>query len=113
MTPPRFYGSDPTGAVAARWLNYRWPVALWQAVLAQAITDIVEGPDAAEVRAMKLPSSRHEDDYRCAILDAATLWMWSDDDALYTFVWVCEQLNLDPDYIRRLTTARVFARADA
>ena len=87
-----------TSAVATEhYLGIRWPRAVWQAVLEQAITDLVEGPTLAEVRGMEPEAMKQ---FRRDIQVAAQCWIDDEANEPRRFVWVCEQLDLDPQAVR-------------
>ena len=95
---PRFYNSN---AAAEHYLGIRWPRAIWAAVLEQAIRDIVEGPAAFE-RSARTYSEQVERDIRAA----AEHWIADEANEPRRFVWVCEQLGVSPDAVRRSIKAR-------
>lgn len=92
---PGFYN---TAVATEHYLGMRWPRAIWQAVLEQAIRDIVEGPSLWEFRGMSLA------EMKCARLEyqaAAQHWVDDEVNEPRRFVWVCEQLGLDPAAVRK------------
>lgn len=96
-----------TSAVATEhWLGIRWPRAIWQAVLEQAIKDVVDGPAAFELRNLSL-ADQHA--LACAMRAAAEHWIEDDTNEPRRFVWVCEQLGLDPAAVRRSIEERTRA----
>ena len=96
MTTSRgFYTS---GAYTEHYLGIRWPREIWGAVLAQAVKDATEGPADFEVRGM---SAEAADNLRGDIRAAAQHWIADDANEPRRFVWVCEQLGVSPDAVRR------------
>jgi hypothetical protein len=91
---PNFYN---TAVATEHYLGMRWPAAVWQAVLEQAITDIVEGPSLWEFRGMSLAEMKHA---RLEHQAAAQHWVDDDGEEPRRFRWVCEQLGLDPAAVR-------------
>lgn len=91
-----------TTAAAEHYLGIRWPAAVWRTVLEQAIADVVEGPSSVELAGLTAEAAAPlSEDIRRAAQD------WIDDPANEPrrFVWVCEQLDLDPAAVR-LAVAR-------
>jgi hypothetical protein len=90
---PRFYNTD---VATEHYLGMRWPVAIWQAVLKQAVDDILEGPAGAR-------AARHGDARAAAYAFRAAAEHWVEDDVNEPrrFVWVCEQLGLEDIEQRR------------
>lgn len=82
-----------TAAAAEHYLGLRWPRAVWEAVLQQAIADVVEGPSPDEMFGWTYAMA---DEVRAAAQN------WIDDpvNEPRRFVWVCEQLDLDPAAVR-------------
>jgi hypothetical protein len=83
-----FYNTE---VATEHYLGMRWPRAVWESVLTQAIDDIVYGPDPVEQLPVEVAGE---------ISEAAEAWV---DDPLNEprrFVWVCEQLDLDPAAVR-------------
>jgi hypothetical protein len=99
MTPGKttrlsFYTTD---AAAEHYLGIKWPPAIWRTVLEQAITDAVEGLPAFELQGMTHEAAlQYDTDIRVAALE------WIEDPANdpRRFVWVCEQLDLEPSAVR-------------
>jgi hypothetical protein len=93
-----------TSAVATEhYLGIRWGRAVWGAVLEQAMRDIVTGPEEWETRKLSAwAAAELKDDLRAAAQH------WVDDEANEPrrFVWVCEQLNLDPAAVREAIKRR-------
>ena len=88
-----------TSAVATEhYLGMRWPRAIWQAVLEQAIRDIVAGPSVYETRGLSMEERAA---MRLQFSVAAQCWVDDDENEPRRFVWVCEQLGLDPAAVRR------------
>lgn len=95
-----FYNTD---AAAEHYLGIRWPAAVWAAVLKQAIDDILVGPAACELRGLDLhEAERLQFEFRAA----AEHWIEDDVNEPRRFVWVCEQLGVSPDAIRRMLAAQ-------
>lgn len=92
-----FYSRETT---AADYLQMRAPRELWAAVLEQAIRDAVEGPSQFECRHL-LPDLRATKEFRLDIMVAAQEWIADEEDEPRRFVWVCGQLGLNPDAVRR------------
>lgn len=95
MNPRSFYTSD---AYAEHYLGIRWPLAVWFAVLEQAVRDIVEGPAAHELRGLDL---RAQQKLRLDFQVAAQRWVDDEANEPRRFVWVCELLGLEPSAVRR------------
>jgi hypothetical protein len=97
-----------TSAVATEhYLGMRAPAFLWQAVLEQAIKDIVSGPSAFEMR------GKSPDEMRAMRLQfqvAAQCWVDDDANEPRRFVWVCEQLGLDPAAVRKSIDEKASSR---
>lgn len=83
-----------TAAAAEHYLGIRWPRRVWECVLLQAIADVAEGPDVTE---LPQDDPRH---YFDAIQAAAQAWIDDPVNEPRRFVWVCEQLSLDPAAVR-------------
>lgn len=94
-TARSFYTSD---TYAEHYLGIRWPLAIWAGVLQQAIADILDGPAAHEIRGLPLPAAN---ELRLAMRAAAEHWVEDDANEPRRFVWVCEQLDLEPSAVRR------------
>jgi hypothetical protein len=90
-----FYNSD---VFVEHYLGLRWPVRVWAAVLEQAKKDAVSGPEAFETRGMAPYTAEA---FRAGVQDAARDWIADELNEPRSFVWVCEQLDLDPDAVRR------------
>jgi len=90
-----FYTTAPA---TEHYLGVRWPRAIWQAVLQQAIRDITDGPSVYEMRGMSLEEMAA---MRLQFQAAAQCWVDDDANEPRRFVWVCEQLGLDPSAVRR------------
>ncbi len=97
-------------AAAERYFGLRWLRAVWNAVLVQAIEDVVRGPADFELKGLAPVEACA---YISSVKEAAALWIGSDVDTLQSFVWVCECLNLDPAVIRRGVGRKVKAHDDA
>lgn len=89
-----FYTRETT---AADYLQMRAPRELWAAVLKQAIEDALNGPSQMECKHMTLEQSR---EYRLAVQLAAGEWMDDEENEPRRFVWLCEQLGLNPAAVR-------------
>jgi hypothetical protein len=96
----RFYTS---GAYTEHYLGMRWPKAIWAAVLEQAIRDIVGGPDAYELKGLAPEAAEA---LRGDLRAAAERWVADEENEPRRFVWVCEQLGVSPDAVRRSIEAR-------
>jgi hypothetical protein len=72
-------------------------------VLKQAILDIVEGPSQFECRQM---SPEQAQQFRLATRVAAEEWVADEVNEPRRFVWVCEQLDMDPTAVRRQIETR-------
>lgn len=85
-----------TASAAEHYLGLRWPRAVWEEVLKQAIDDVVEGPHPDEL------SGYEGNTYSlsCYIKEAAQSWIDDPSNEPRRFVWVCEQLDLDPSAVR-------------
>lgn len=79
-------------------MGLRWPTAIWSAVLGQAIRDIIVGPADFELRGM---TAEEAIPFRKHIQAAAEAWVAEDANEPRRFVWVCEQIGLDPAAVRR------------
>lgn len=90
-----FYNTD---SALAAYLDRRWPVAIWTAVLKQAVKDILEGPAQWEMRGLDLHAQRK---LALEMREAAQRWVDDEVNEPRRFVWVCEQLGLDPSSVRR------------
>jgi hypothetical protein len=89
-----FYSTQTT---AFDYLQARAPREMWASVLKQAIEDAVNGPSQLEVRQMP----PHEwEAFRLAVREAAQDWIDDEENEPRRFVWVCEQLDMDPARIR-------------
>lgn len=96
-TNPRFWDAEAT---AFDYLQMRAPAAMWQAVLEQAMKDIVDGPAAWEFRGAHLSEDAvHEQ--RQALRLAAEEWVADERNEPRRFVWVCDMLSLEPTAVRR------------
>jgi enterochelin esterase-like enzyme len=105
VIPRSFY----TSAVATEhYLGMRWPRAIWRAVLEQAIADIVSGPSWAEMRNLSL---REAAEMRLAYRQAAEDWVADEENEPRRFVWVCEQLGLEPAAVRKSIAEKLSASA--
>lgn len=92
-----------TVAYAEHYLGIRWPTAIWTAVLKQAVADILDGPASHETRDLTLADARAlAFDMRAA----AEHWVEDETNEPRRFVWVCEQLGLDPTAVRRAISER-------
>jgi hypothetical protein len=89
-----FYSTQTT---AFDYLQARAPREMWASVLKQAIEDAVNGPSQFECARMTLEQAR---EYRCAVHLAAEEWIADEESEPRRFVWVCEQLDMDPARVR-------------
>jgi hypothetical protein len=92
-----------TAAATEHYLGIRWPAAVWRTVLEQAITDVVEGMSQFELQGLTRDEAlRLDADVRVAAQN------WLDDPANEPrrFVWVCEQLDLEPAAVRAAVERR-------
>jgi hypothetical protein len=103
QTPARRLGFYNTDAAAEHYLGIRWPRAIWQAVLEQAINDAVEGMSAYELEGLSLEAAKQLDDQ---VRLAAQEWIQDDANEPRRFVWVCEQLDLEPSAVRAVVERR-------
>ena len=92
---PRFWNT--AAAATEHYLGIRWPRAIWQAVLEQAIRDITDGPSVWELRQMPLDERQQ---FCMDVRAAAERWVEDQENEPQRFVWVCEQLGLDPAAVR-------------
>ncbi len=95
-----FYNTD---VATEHYLGIRWPVHTWAAVLKQAIDDILVGPAACELRGMDLEAARV---LQLEMRAAAEHWIEDEANEPRRFVWVCEQIGLEPSAVRREIAAR-------
>lgn len=102
MNPRSFY----TNAVATEhYLGIRWPREIWAAVLKQAVDDAINGPSlvetaghfAARNEAWSVEGKRR---FELEIRGAAEDWIADDANEPRRFVWVCEQLGVEPSAVR-------------
>ena len=100
----RRIGFYNTAAAAEHYLGIRWPRAIWQAVLEQAITDVVEGASQSELQGMTRDAGIA---YDAALRAAAADWIADDDYEPRRFRWVCEVLDLDPAAVRQSIKNRI------
>lgn len=91
-----FYNTD---VYVEHYLGVRWPVAIWRSVLEQAIKDIVEGPAVHELR--DCADMREKEKLCLEIRAAAEHWVEDEANEPRRFLWVCEQLGLEPSAVRR------------
>lgn len=95
-----FYNTD---VATEHYLGIRWPRAIWTSVLKQAIADILDGPAQWETRGLSLEAAAQLAlDFRAA----AEHWVEDEANEPRRFVWVCEQLGLDPSVVRRAIAER-------
>ena len=81
----------------------RWPRAIWQAVLEQAIKDATEGLAQFELEGL---TERAALELNTEISDAAQAWIEDDVNEPRRFAWVCEQLDLEPTAVRAAVERR-------
>lgn len=94
MTRLSFY---TTAAAAEHYLGIKWPPAIWRTVLEQAITDAIEGPPEVELLGMQADDAAvFSRDIRYAAME----WIEDEANEPRRFVWVCEQLDLEPSAVR-------------
>lgn len=89
-----FYSTQTT---AFDYLQARAPRELWSAVLQQAIADIVDGPAEWELRGLSLAEQLAR---KLEFATAAQHWVDDEENEPRRFVWVCEQLGLNPSAVR-------------
>jgi hypothetical protein len=90
---PNFYNTD---VATEHYLGIRWPRAIWQAVLEQAIRDALEGPSPEEC-----PEGMDYVQLGKDLQAAARHWIADTVNEPRRFEWVCEQLGLEPSAVRR------------
>lgn len=95
MNRTSFYSRETT---AADYLQARAPRELWASVLAQAVDDVTKPIAEFETRGMT-PAAAQE--YRGALRVAAEEWVADEGMEPRRFVWVCDQLGMDPGAVRR------------
>lgn len=84
-------------------MGIRWPRAIWQAVLEQAITDAVDGVPQFELEGLTRDEGIRLD---AEVTAAARDWIADDRNEPRRFVWVCEQLDLEPSAVRAAVVRR-------
>lgn len=100
MTRLSFYNST---TAAEHYLGIKWPPAIWRTVLEQAITDAVDGPPTFETEGMSVFDAQLlNSDIRLAAME----WIEDPTNEPRRFVWVCEQLDLEPDAVRAAVEKR-------
>jgi hypothetical protein len=102
MNPPRFWNKD--SPPIEHYMGVRWPAAVWQAVLEQAIRDIVNGPSWSEMQGKSLGEAR---EMQLAYRQAAQDWIDDPMNEPRRFLWVCDVLNLDPQVVRTAISKRM------
>lgn len=90
-----FYTSS---VYAEHYLGIRWPRAIWAEVLKQAVRDIVAGPPEFELKGLTVDERMK---VYADLRAAAESWIADDANEPRRFVWVCEQLGIEPDAVRR------------
>jgi hypothetical protein len=95
-----FYTSGP---YVEHYLGMRWPTRLWGAVLTNAIDDVIAGPRVFETKGMTPEDALV---FARDIRQAAEDWIADEANEPRRFRWVCEQLSLDPDAVRRSVNER-------
>lgn len=95
-----FYNST---AAAEHYMGIRWPTAIWRTVLEQAITDAIDGPPAFETAGLAFEAAAQFD---LDIRRAAMEWIEDETNEPRRFVWVCEQLDLEPTAVRAAVERR-------
>lgn len=98
MRAPRFWDVDAT---AFDYLQMRAPAAMWQAVLEQAMKDIVDGPGVWEFRGGTRLSVEEMRVQAEQVRQAAEEWVADERNEPRRFVWVCDMLSLEPTAVRR------------
>jgi hypothetical protein len=86
-----------TAAATEHYLGIRWPAAVWRTVLEQAITDVVEGLPQFELQGLTRDEALRLD---ATVRLAAKEWIDDTANEPRRFVWVCEQLDLEPSAVR-------------
>lgn len=102
MNARSFYTTD---IATEHYLGIRWPVAIWAAVLKQAVADILDGPAVFETRGMDLKAVEL---LRLELRAAAERWVYDEENEPRRFCWVCEQLGLEPTAVRRQIEERMY-----
>lgn len=100
MVARSFYAG---GTYVEHYLGMRWPLAVWSAVLEQAIDDAIHGPHAVELKRMAPEEASR---FARAVRQGAEDWIADDENEPRRFVWVCDLLDLDPDAVRRSVNER-------
>lgn len=95
-----FYTTD---AAAEHYLGIKWPPAIWRTVLEQAINDVVEGVPPFEMEGVDREAAFAFD---ADIRRAAQEWIEDETNEPRRFVWVCEQLDLEPSAVRAAVQKR-------
>lgn len=97
-----FYSTQTT---AYDYLQARAPRELWAAVLKQAIADATVGPSVWELP-HKGATIEEINQFRRELRLAAEEWIADETNEPRRFVWVCEQLDLDPGAVRAAVEAK-------
>jgi hypothetical protein len=92
-----------TASAVEHYLGLRWPPAIWRTVLEQAITDAIDGLPQFELAGLTRDQALQLD---ADVRKAAAEWIEDDVNEPRRFVWVCEQLDLDPAAVRAAVTRR-------
>lgn len=102
-SPIRRVGFYNTAAAAEHYLGIRWAPEVWRRVLEQAINDAVYGVPQFEVEGLSAEDAARVD---ADIRGAARDWFADPANEPRRFVWVCEQLDLDPAAVRAAVIRR-------
>lgn len=92
-----FYSTQTT---AFDYLQARAPREMWAEVLKQAIRDAVEGPPIWELPRGEAFTVEQVRKFQLDVRYAAQNWIDDEENEPRRFVWVCEQLGLDPARVR-------------
>ena len=82
-----------------------WSFKLWAAVLERAVNDATRGPDFAETRVLHEPERTR---FVAATMEDAADWIRADSELHGSFLWVCAQLGLEPEGVRRRVAEMAF-----
>lgn len=83
--------------VCIRLNEYKPYARVWVAVLTQAIKDIKPGLDGIRWNKSHLPNHNLIQDAKSR---SAAVWMLSTNTSPCSFLWVCDVLGYDPDFVR-------------
>lgn len=98
-TPIRRVSFYNTAVATEHYLGMRWPKAVWEEVLKQAIDDVILGPTPEELSGWG-GAGGNTAWLANEIRAAAQSWIDDDINEPRRFVWVCEQLDLNPAAVR-------------